>query len=67
MSEIQLIQTIEETAGGELQIEVERQRYYRPPPIFHILSLGIGFLCAMAVVAGCVSGDWEATFCTYYF
>jgi hypothetical protein len=38
---------------------------YCPPSSFQILSLCILFLCITAVVAGTISGDWEASFCTF--
>ncbi|KAH8803979.1 hypothetical protein F5882DRAFT_373664 [Hyaloscypha sp. PMI_1271] len=42
--------------------EVPKARY-RPPSVFHILSLGILFLSITAAVAGAISGDREASFC----
>jgi hypothetical protein len=43
--------------------EVPKARYC-PPSVSKILSLGILFLSITAVVAGAISGDWEASFCT---
>jgi hypothetical protein len=45
---------------------VPKQRLYphaAAPSIFKILTLGILFLDITAVVAGMISGDWEASFC----
>jgi hypothetical protein len=43
--------------------EVPKARYC-PPSVFQIFSLGILFLSVTAVVAGTISGDWEASYCT---
>ncbi len=39
---------------------------YKIPSIFTILSLRILFLGTTAIFAGAVSGDWEATFCSFF-
>lgn len=41
--------------------------YATAPSIFKILSLGVLFLGITAVVAGVLSGDWEASLCSFPF
>jgi hypothetical protein len=46
--------------------EMPKPRYCpTAPSIFRILSLCIVFLSITVVVAGMVSGDWQASFCKY--
>lgn len=68
MSEEEQIQSHNAAAFDKAIEEAEmRRRRSCTPSIFHILSLGIVFLCISAVVAGVLSGDWEATFCIPLF
>jgi hypothetical protein len=60
-SQLQTPSPIHDPESGK---EVPKERYC-PPSGFQILSLCVFFLCITAVVVGTISGDWEASFCTF--
>lgn len=64
-SPLDLIGTHLDPEAGKEKTRMKTRYFPSAPSIFRILSLWVIFLSLTAVVAGCISGDWGASFCKF--